>query len=500
MAAQQIHPLVVAVFAVSVSTASVFAWLALSNWLTWWKLRANELLSFSLFCAVGSIDAGLVTIAFFPFSDFAQSQVHRLMWVTGPVSVGLWLHSVTTFAPIVDRPLRFLSRIMFALAILPAADLLLAATTGVSVFYVLEPMHSRAIIVQATGDVNTQTLLADIFGAVTILTLIVAAGRLLWKLSQAERPDRTLQVGALITLVCGTYQAAVSGTDLAYNVPVLFLANLVEALRITWASQFRLLVQLEDARRARREQAALIDVQLEQLRLRERLAEVGEHTAQVSHDMRNPLTAVVGNVELAREELSEEAPNIESLKESFEQIEVGVTYLLSMVERITRQARPVGAEPERVLVLRDLVFDARALSSHRLANAEVVVDVPEEIKVSGRQTDLVQVFMNLLSNAADALEDAEERWMKVSAVLMGAQVSIRFADAGTRPPPAIADRMFRSAMTTRAHAQGTGLGLRICARIVEEHGGRIFLDPNEATTTIVLILPATIQEETRLAS
>jgi signal transduction histidine kinase len=500
MAAQQIHPLVIAVFTASVATAAVFAWLALSNWLTWSKLRAHELLSFFSFCAVGSLDAGLVAIAFFPFSDFAQSQVHRLMWVTGPVSVGLWLHSVTTFAPIVDRPLRILSRFMFALAVLPAADLLLAATTGASVFYVLEPMHSRSIIVQATGDVNTQTLLADIFGGVTVLTLIVAAGRLLWKLSEAERPDRTLQVGALLTLVCGTYQAAVSGTDLAYNVPVLFMANLVEALRITWASQFRLLEQLEEARRARREQAALIDVQLEQLRLRERLAEVGEHTAQVSHDMRNPLTAVVGNVELAREELSEAAPNIESLKESFAGIEVGVTYLLAIVERITRQARPVGVEPKRLLVLRDLILDARALSSHRLTNVEVVVDVPEGIQVSGRQTDLVQVFMNLLSNAADALEGADECWIKVSAVLVGELVSIRFVDAGPRPPPAIAERMFRTAVTTRAHAQGTGLGLRICARIAEEHGGRIFLDPNEGTTTIVLVLPGATQGAARLAS
>ncbi len=494
------HPLAVAVFVVSVSTASVFAWLAISNCLTWWRLRASELLSFGLFCAAGSIDAGLGAIAFFPFSDFAQSQVHRLMWVTGPVSVGLWLHAVTAFAPIVDRSLRILSRVMFSLAVLPAADLLLAATTGASMFYKLEPMHSRSIIVQATGDVNTQTLLADIFGVVAVATLLAAAGRLLWKLGQAERPDRTLQVGAVITLVCGTFQAAVSGTDSPYNVPVLFFANLIEALRITWASQFRLLRQLEDARRARHEQAAVIDVQLEQLRLRERLAKVGEHTAQMSHDMRNPLTAVVANLDLAREELSEETPDIESLKESFEGIQVGVNYVLAMVERITRQARPVGAESKRVLVLHDLICDARTLSSHRLADADIVVDVSPEIQVLGRQTDLVQVFMNLLSNAAEALEDAHERWVNVTAVPMGAQVVVKFADAGKRPPPAVAARMFRAAVTTRADAQGTGLGLRICARIVEEHGGSIFLDPREANTTVVCVLPAIIEEEAALAS
>ena len=115
--------------------------------------------------------------------------------------------------------------------------------------------------------------------------------------------------------------------------------------------------------------------------------------------------------------------------------------------------------------------------------------MPEPIRVHGTATELIQIFVNLLTNACDAVERVDARWIRINATANGERVTVRVCDAGATPVAAVADAMFSIRFPTRGEGEGTGLGLRICKRLGEALGGSIAIDRHAPTTTIVLELP-----------
>jgi signal transduction histidine kinase len=86
------------------------------------------------------------------------------------------------------------------------------------------------------------------------------------------------------------------------------------------------------------------------------------------------------------------------------------------------------------------------------------------------------VFINLLTNARDALAESRRKEVRISSSLEGEFVSIRFADTGTGISPDVVQRIFDPFFTTKEVGAGTGLGLSIAYSIVNEHGGQIWVD------------------------
>jgi signal transduction histidine kinase len=99
-----------------------------------------------------------------------------------------------------------------------------------------------------------------------------------------------------------------------------------------------------------------------------------------------------------------------------------------------------------------------------------------DLVVLGNPIQLEQVFINLLTNARDALADAERREVCISSTTDGDTVKITVADTGSGIPPELAQRIFDPFFTTKEVGGGTGLGLSITYSIVKEHGGQIWVD------------------------
>jgi signal transduction histidine kinase len=96
--------------------------------------------------------------------------------------------------------------------------------------------------------------------------------------------------------------------------------------------------------------------------------------------------------------------------------------------------------------------------------------------VLGNAIQLEQVFINLLTNARDALAHAERREVAITARVDGDTVRINVADTGPGIPPEVAQRIFDPFFTTKEVGGGTGLGLSITYSIVKEHGGQIWVE------------------------
>jgi len=151
------------------------------------------------------------------------------------------------------------------------------------------------------------------------------------------------------------------------------------------------------------------------------------------------------------------------------------------------RAAAVSREP---VCLRQVIDRALSLMQEqlRLREIEVTVDLDaQEPVVLGNPIQLEQVFMNLLTNARDAMADSPRKEIRISALVGSAAVEVAFTDTGHGVPPGLERRIFDPFFTTKEVGKGTGLGLSITYGIVKEHGGTISVvnRPNEGATFII---------------
>jgi signal transduction histidine kinase len=115
---------------------------------------------------------------------------------------------------------------------------------------------------------------------------------------------------------------------------------------------------------------------------------------------------------------------------------------------------------------------------------------PEDPVVPGNRTQLEQVFVNLLTNARDALEDTERKAVSITTRTDGTIVEVAFSDTGSGIPAELLPRIFDPFFTTKPSGHGTGLGLSISYGILKEHHGEIQVESRVGEgTTFIIHLP-----------
>lgn len=246
------------------------------------------------------------------------------------------------------------------------------------------------------------------------------------------------------------------------------------------------------ARSLRDREALLAEKQAELLRA-ERLAAMGRVSAQVAHEVRNPLSSIGLNVEMLQEQ-------VEGLKFEQPEAQAEVRQLLAAVMRevdrlteITEDYLRLARLPVPTLRREDLVAvldSVLGFSSEELERAGVKVlrqDAPGEVAVLADEGQLRQVFLNLVRNSREAMPGGGT--LTVTVARRGAEVEVRVADTGGGLAEEVKRRLFEPFFSTKQG--GTGLGLSLARQIVQAHGGRIEADPTVSSgTTFVITLPA----------
>ena len=218
----------------------------------------------------------------------------------------------------------------------------------------------------------------------------------------------------------------------------------------------------------------------------ERLATIGKMAAHITHEIRNPLSAIGLNLELLEEEVAE----------SGEQESIALCAAIkSEVERLSRIAEQylsVARRPRPRLLrerVDDLVRELLAFIVPELDRAgvtsriEIEDDVPE---VDLDESQLRQALINLVRNAREAMPRGGV--IAVGVVRAGPSVEIRVDDEGAGVPAELRASIFDPFFTTKQ--RGTGLGLAVTREIVEAHGGSIHCEPRaEGGTRFRIVLP-----------
>jgi len=227
----------------------------------------------------------------------------------------------------------------------------------------------------------------------------------------------------------------------------------------------------------------------EQLVQAGKLATLGELTTGVAHELNNPLNNIglfVGNaIDLIELGATDRGQIVRELRRTTQQVHKA-TEIISHLRTFGRAA-PVSREP---ISLRQVIERALSLMQEqlRLREIKVMVDLgSEDPVVVGNPIQLEQVFINLLTNARDAVADSPHKAIRISGSVGSASVEIAFADTGKGIPAGLERRIFDPFFTTKQVGKGTGLGLSITYGIVKEHGGTISVSspPGEGATFLI---------------
>src|SRR5437867_6986733 len=230
----------------------------------------------------------------------------------------------------------------------------------------------------------------------------------------------------------------------------------------------------------------------EQLVQAGKLATLGELTTGVAHELNNPLNTTglfVGNaIDLIELGVTDKGQIVRELRQAMQQVSKA-TQIISHLRTFGRAA-PVSREP---IPLKQVIERALSLMQEqlRLREIEVTLDLgPQEPVVVGNPIQLEQVFINLLTNARDAMADSPRKAIRISGSVGPAIVDVAFADTGDGIPPGLERRIFDPFFTTKDVGKGTGLGLSITYGIINEHGGKIsVVSPHGKGATFLIQLP-----------
>jgi two-component system NtrC family sensor kinase len=222
----------------------------------------------------------------------------------------------------------------------------------------------------------------------------------------------------------------------------------------------------------------------------EKLAAVGQLAAGVAHEINNPLTAIIANAQLLQRRL---AADDDEMQEMLDLIVRAGDRATQVVRNLLDFARKEHYEftPTN---LNETIRRALALAHHELVarSIRLTFDPSGDLPLLLASHDHLQgVWLNLILNAADAIDDHEGQ-VRVATRRIGNEIRVTIADNGRGIPPERISRIFEPFYTTKEPGRGTGLGLSVCHRIVKQHGGHMLVDSQIGMgTEFTIVLPLT---------
>ena len=251
------------------------------------------------------------------------------------------------------------------------------------------------------------------------------------------------------------------------------------------------LTDIEDRKRSEQERERIRQLQAD-LAHENRLSMMGQLTASLSHELKQPITAAITDNKTCLRWLTRDQPDVEEAREATMRAMKGTTRAAEIIDRL-RSLYKKGAPPEHELLdvnelVGEMLFLLRS-EAHRYSinmRTDLASGLPT---VTADRVQLQQVLMNLMLNGIEAMKDTGGELTIETELVQNGQLLISVSDTGVGLPADKTDQIFNAFFTTKP--QGSGMGLAICRSIIESHGGRLWANANNGQgATFQFTLPA----------
>ncbi len=256
-----------------------------------------------------------------------------------------------------------------------------------------------------------------------------------------------------------------------------------------------------------------------QLAVQDKLASLGQLTAGIAHEIKNPLNFINNFAKISQELLKELDSDIQKIKpEGDEKMNISIQEnmkdIKSNMEKISQHgdrvsdiitgmlehSRRATGQKEQVNINRYMeIYSNLAFHSKRASNSSFNMSFKKDLDkslepITAVPQDISRIILNLVANACDAIEEDNKKnknyWIELKTKKIGNQVEIKIRDNGTGIPENIKDKIFNPFWTTKETGKGTGLGLSLTHDIVLKYGGALSVQSKEGEwTEFILSLP-----------
>ena len=233
--------------------------------------------------------------------------------------------------------------------------------------------------------------------------------------------------------------------------------------------------------------------------LSERLVALGKLTAEVAHEVNNPLACITANLAFLRQGLDKietspiDAAWLAEAREALRDSEHGATRIADVVKNM-RNMGDGSVERREPLDINALLHAALRIARVQMkTTTRLETSLGENVRAYVNSGRMSQVFINMLVNAAQAVADqpADAQLIRIESALLEGAIQVRIQDSGVGIAPGHLGRIFDPFFTTKGPGRGTGLGLSISRAIVREHGGDVRIESAVGVgTNFIVTLPA----------
>lgn len=223
-----------------------------------------------------------------------------------------------------------------------------------------------------------------------------------------------------------------------------------------------------------------------------KMASLGEMASGIAHEINNPLTIILNRAGSLKDQLLADRFEKTQALEELVRIENTVERIAKIIRGLRAFSRNGENDPMISCELKPIVDESLELCQERFNSYGVSLRIKELQKILSiqcRPSQISQVLLNILNNSFDAIIGSENPWIEMACTTTRENVQIRITDSGKGIAETIAEKIMDPFFTTKEIGKGTGLGLSISKGIIEEHGGRLYLDREAANTSFVIELP-----------
>lgn len=232
----------------------------------------------------------------------------------------------------------------------------------------------------------------------------------------------------------------------------------------------------------------------------DKIITLGEMTSGIVHDIKNPLSIIMSSFEILKADLIEEDIDIDD--KYLNNIEIGVTAISNIVDGVLSFCRK-DQQMERKFNFVELITKIEGFTNTFLMKKDIefTLNYDKNVKKEffdyiARDTMIAQAIFNLIKNSSDAIESLPSfsKWINLNLSKNTNFFEIEIVDGGKGIPQNIADKIFENFYTTKSEDKGTGIGLYFSKKVINEHGGDLFINQKSRNTSFIIQLP--IKEDT----